>query len=156
MSSIFSVGTEIVETVRIAKMIETHGEQFLERVYTPDEIEYCVQSADAPQHFATRWAAKEAIMKALRCRRRGVRWNEIEIIVRPGGHEVVLVRQRVAMCAADRDDRAIAPESLRLSNPRDRSRRRRGRISGQLRQGTTQDGHGRNDFGDSYSQHHAG
>mgnify|MGYP001823994787 CR=1 FL=1 len=55
--SIFAVGTEIVETVRIAKMIETHGEQFLERVYTADEIEYCVQTADAPQHFATRWAA---------------------------------------------------------------------------------------------------
>ncbi|MEL6110917.1 MAG: holo-ACP synthase [Planctomycetota bacterium] len=102
MSSIFSVGTEIVETVRIAKMIETHGEQFLERVYTPDEIEYCVQSADAPQHFATRWAAKEATMKALRCRRRGVRWNEIEIVVRPGGHEVVL-SGNASQCAADRD-----------------------------------------------------
>ena len=101
--AIFAVGTEIVETVRIAKMIETHGEQFLERVYTPDEIEYCVQTADAPQHFATRWAAKEAIMKALRCRRRGVRWNEIEIVVRPGvGHDVILTGT-ASQCAADRD-----------------------------------------------------
>ncbi|OYP35351.1 ACP synthase, partial [Rhodopirellula sp. MGV] len=40
---IIATGSEIVETVRIAKMIETHGEQFLERVYTADEIEYCVQ-----------------------------------------------------------------------------------------------------------------
>ena len=89
--SIVAIGTEIVETVRIAKMIETHGEQFLERVYTPDEIEFCVQSADAPTHFAKRWAAKEAVMKALHFRRRGVRWNEIEVVIRPGaGHEIVL------------------------------------------------------------------
>lgn len=88
---IVATGTEIVETVRIAKMIETHGEQFLERVYTADEIEHCVHTADAPGHFATRWAAKEAVMKALRCRKRGVRWNEIEVIVRPGvGHEILL------------------------------------------------------------------
>lgn len=80
--AILGVGTEIVEIVRIAKMIETHGEQFLDRVYTPDEVEYCVHKANAPQHFATRWAAKEAVMKALRFRRQGVRWNEIELSVR--------------------------------------------------------------------------
>lgn len=98
---IIATGSEIVETVRIAKMIETHGEQFLERVYTADEIEYCVQTVDAPGHFATRWAAKEAVMKALRCRRRGVRWNEIEVIVRPGaGHEVLLTGNAL-QCAED-------------------------------------------------------
>lgn len=79
--SILGIGTEIVEIVRIAKMIETHGEQFLERVYTADEVEYCVQSPNASQHFATRWAAKEAAMKALRCRRQGVRWNEFELSI---------------------------------------------------------------------------
>ncbi|TWU37064.1 holo-ACP synthase [Novipirellula artificiosorum] len=82
--AILGVGTEIVECVRIAKMIETHGEQFLERVYTANEIEYCVQTADATQHFATRWAAKEAAMKAMRCRHQGVRWTDIEIRVHPG------------------------------------------------------------------------
>ncbi|KAA5545136.1 holo-[acyl-carrier-protein] synthase [Roseiconus nitratireducens] len=101
--SIFAVGTEIVETVRIAKMIETHGEQFLERVYTPDEIDYCVQTADAPQNFATRWAAKEAVMKALRCRRRGVRWNEIEIVHRPGVGYEILLEGNALQCAADQE-----------------------------------------------------
>ena len=99
--SIVATGTEIVETVRIAKMIETHGEQFLERVYTAEEIEFCVQTADAPGHFATRWAAKEAVMKALHCRKRGVRWNEIEVIVRPGaGHEIVLTGNAL-QCASE-------------------------------------------------------
>jgi holo-[acyl-carrier protein] synthase len=101
--SIFATGTEIVEIVRIAKMIETHGEQFLERVYTPDEIEHCVRTANAPQHFATRWAAKEAVMKALRCRRRGVRWNEIEVVTRPGqGYEIILSGNAL-QCASDQD-----------------------------------------------------
>ena len=53
--AILGVGTEIVECVRIAKMIETHGEQFLERVYTSDEIEYCILAAQANQHFAKRF-----------------------------------------------------------------------------------------------------
>ena len=101
--SIIATGTEIVETVRIAKMIETHGEQFLERVYTADEIEFCVQTADAPGHFATRWAAKEAVMKALRCRHRGVRWNEIEVIVRAGsGHEIILAGNAM-QCAIEHE-----------------------------------------------------
>ena len=57
--AIIGTGTEIVECVRIAKMIEAHGEQFLERVYTPNEIEYCLRTVNSNQHFATRWAAKE-------------------------------------------------------------------------------------------------
>ena len=88
---VLGIGTEIVECVRIAKMIETHGEQFLERVYTANEIEYCVSKANSAQHFATRWAAKEAVMKAMRCRQQGVRWTDIEIMVTPGeGPRVVL------------------------------------------------------------------
>ncbi len=99
--SIVSTGTEIVETVRIAKMIETHGEQFLERVYTADEIEYCVQTADAPGHFATRWAAKEAVMKALRCRKRGVRWNEIEVVTRGGNGPEIELSGNALQCAEE-------------------------------------------------------
>ena len=89
--AILGIGTEIVECVRIAKMIEAHGEQFLERVYTANEIEYCIRTANANQHFAKRWAAKEAAMKAMRCRNQGVRWTDIEIIVNIGeGPTVVL------------------------------------------------------------------
>lgn len=89
--AVMGIGTEIVEVVRIAKMIETHGEQFLERVYTANEIEHCIQTANAAQNFSKRWAAKEAVMKALRCRQQGVRWTDIEIMVTPGsGPRVVL------------------------------------------------------------------
>ena len=71
-------------------MIETHGEQFLERVYTPGEIEYCLRAANANQHFSTRWAAKEAAMKAMKCRNQGVRWTDIEIVVSAEGPIIVL------------------------------------------------------------------
>ena len=46
-------------------MIERHGELFLNRVFTPREIEYCSSRKAATQHYAGRWAAKEAILKAL-------------------------------------------------------------------------------------------
>ena len=82
--SILGIGTEIIECVRIAKMVEAHGEQFLERVYTPNEIEYCLRTANANQHFAKRWAAKEAAMKAMKCRNQGVRWTDIEVVMHAG------------------------------------------------------------------------
>jgi holo-[acyl-carrier protein] synthase len=78
---VIGIGTEIIECVRIAKMIERHGEMFLERVYTPAEVSYCSARSSATQHFAARWAAKEAVLKAIAGRSRGIRWNEIEVVV---------------------------------------------------------------------------
>ncbi len=97
--AILGIGTEIVECVRIAKMIEAHGEQFLERVYTANEIEYCIRAANSNQHFAKRWAAKEAAMKAMRCRNHGVRWTDIEIIVNFGEGPTVALGGMASMCA---------------------------------------------------------
>lgn len=97
--AIFGTGVEIVECVRIAKMIETHGEQFLTRVYTVDEVEHCLKSAKSSMQFATRWAAKEATMRAMRCRRRGVRWTEIEIVSVPGDGPMIVLEGRAAEVA---------------------------------------------------------
>ena len=96
--AILGIGTEIIECVRISKMIERHGEQFLERVYTPNEIEFCFGTANAPQRFAKRWAAKEAVIRALRCRNRGVHWTDIEIIM-TGDGPVVVLSGAAAHCA---------------------------------------------------------
>src|SRR5215510_14714089 len=61
-------------------MIERHGETFIARVYTPHEIQYCQNRREATQHFAGRWAAKEAVLKALGTGwRRGIAWRDIEI-----------------------------------------------------------------------------
>jgi len=78
--TVIGIGTDIVECLRIAQMIERHGELFLTRVYTPREIEYCSSRKAATQHYAGRWAAKEAILKALGTGwSRGIRWRDIEI-----------------------------------------------------------------------------
>ena len=65
MSNIIGIGTSITECLRIARMIERHGELFIDRVYTREEIRYCRNRKQATQHFAGRWAAKEAVLRAL-------------------------------------------------------------------------------------------
>jgi holo-[acyl-carrier protein] synthase len=78
--NILGIGTDIVECLRIAQMIERHGELFIARVYTDAEIEYCRERKAATQHYAGRWAAKEAVLKALGTGwRRGISWRDIEI-----------------------------------------------------------------------------
>jgi holo-[acyl-carrier protein] synthase len=77
---ILGVGTEITECLRIARMIERHGEQFLQRVFTPEEIHWCQMQGQWIQQFTARWAAKQAVLKALGlANRRGITWPEIEI-----------------------------------------------------------------------------
>jgi holo-[acyl-carrier protein] synthase len=93
MSRIIGIGTDITECLRIARMIERHGELFIDRVYTPDEIAYCKARKQATQHYAGRWAAKEAILKALGTGwRKGISWRDIEVRNEPGGRPTVAVR----------------------------------------------------------------
>ena len=93
MSNIFGIGTDIIECLRIAQMIERHGELFINRVYTEHEIQYCRARKAATQHFAGRWAAKEAVLKAIGTGwRRGISWRDIEVHNQPGGKPTVLVR----------------------------------------------------------------
>src|SRR3990167_8821937 len=90
---VVGIGTDIVECLRIAQMIERHGELFINRVYTQHEIRYCQERKQATQHFAGRWAAKEAVLKALGTGwRRGISWRDIEVRNEPGGKPVVAVR----------------------------------------------------------------
>jgi holo-[acyl-carrier protein] synthase len=77
---VFGIGTDIVECARIMKMIERHGEQFLRRVYTERELVYCNGKKRSTEHFAGRWAAKEAILKALGTGwRKGLCWTDFEV-----------------------------------------------------------------------------
>jgi holo-[acyl-carrier protein] synthase len=87
---IVGIGTDIVECLRIGRMIEQHGELFLRRVYTDREIRYCNARKRSIEHFAGRWAAKEAILKALGTGwRRGLSWTDVEVRNEPGGKPVV-------------------------------------------------------------------
>ena len=92
-SQIIGIGTDIIECLRIAQMIERHGELFIRRVFTDHEIAYCSTKKAATQHYAGRWAAKEAVLKALGTGWvRGISWRDVEVRHRPGGAPTVLLR----------------------------------------------------------------
>ena len=77
-------GTDIIEISRIQKSIERTGKRFLEIVYTPAEIEYCESKKNAKySHYAGRFAAKEAIYKAvsrLLKERFAISWQNAQVI----------------------------------------------------------------------------
>lgn len=90
--NVVGIGTDIIECLRIAQMIERHGELFLTRVYTPHEIEYCTARKAATQHYAGRFAAKEAVLKALGTGwTRGIAWSDIEVRNDAGGKPRILL-----------------------------------------------------------------
>jgi holo-[acyl-carrier protein] synthase len=76
------VGVDLIEIERIRRALERHGNSFRERCFTAAERAYCDAKANPAQHYAGRFAAKEAVGKALGS---GVRftWKEIEIRGRP-------------------------------------------------------------------------
>jgi len=77
-------GTDIIEIGRIKKSIERSGERFLHLIYTPSEINYCESKRNAKySHYAGRFAAKEALYKALYpilTERFGITWKNAQII----------------------------------------------------------------------------
>lgn len=90
------LGTDIVEIVRIGEMIERHGELFLQRVYTDQEVAYCQKRTASYQHFAGRWAAKEAVLKALGTGwAKGIAWRDIEVVSFPSGQPRVAIHGAV-------------------------------------------------------------
>lgn len=77
---IVGIGADIAEINRVEEAIARHGQAFLDRVFTPVEIEYCERHKAKFERYAARFAAKEAAMKALGTGwRRGVRWRDIEV-----------------------------------------------------------------------------
>ncbi len=82
-------GIDIIEISRIAKAVDSWGERFLKRIYTDREIEYC--KGRAPE-LAARFAAKEAVMKALGTGHVGVSPHDIEVLPDEKGAPLVTLR----------------------------------------------------------------
>lgn len=78
---VLGIGTDIVEIERVREMIERHGDNFLNRCFTPDEIAYADKHRDSAVRFAGRWAAKEAVVKVLGTGFvKGITFHDIEIL----------------------------------------------------------------------------
>ncbi len=77
---ILGTGVDLVEVERISSAIERHGERFVGRIFTEAEAQYCRRCAIPEQRFATRFAAKEAVLKALGVGwQKGVSYREVEV-----------------------------------------------------------------------------
>jgi holo-[acyl-carrier protein] synthase len=100
--NVVGVGTEVVECLRVGRMIEQHGETFLARVYTPREIRDCQSRRRATEQFAARWAAKEAVFKSLGTPwRRGMEWTDVEVQHETGGVPHVVLTGATAEAARE-------------------------------------------------------
>jgi holo-[acyl-carrier protein] synthase len=92
---IYGIGFDLVRVSRIAEALERWGERFQKKVFTPGEIRYCLQKRNAAPHFAARFGAKEALVKALGIGiRRGVHWRDVEVRRGPLGRPVLKVHGR--------------------------------------------------------------
>jgi holo-[acyl-carrier protein] synthase len=80
------IGVDIVEIARLEEAIARHGENFLKRIYTDSELKLYRKK---PPSLAARFAAKEAVVKALGKTTDGISFKEIEVLTGPGGQPVV-------------------------------------------------------------------
>src|SRR5438132_398012 len=91
MSTTSGLGFDATDIPRIAATIERYGDRFVRRIFTTGEIEYCRRRRTPATHFAGRFAAKEAAMKALGTgHSRGVLWRDIEVVRRGGPPQLQL------------------------------------------------------------------
>lgn len=94
--SIRGIGNDIIEIARIRKSIERQGQAFIERLFTPREIEYCNKYKDPIPHYAGRFAAKEAIVKALGTGFGAqIHFHDIEILNDEAGKPIAFLSQSV-------------------------------------------------------------
>lgn len=105
MTTSSAVGVDIIEIHRVQAVLDRHGPRFLGRVYTPLEVAYC---RGRVSEIAARFAAKEAVMKALGTGARGLAWSEIEILPNHRGKPLVYLHgnaaaraERIGMAALD-------------------------------------------------------
>jgi len=113
-----SVGVDIVELDRVRRAVDRHGERFLARIYTPEEI---ARYRGRPSELAARLAAKEAVSKALgvglnHLSVHGIQWREVEVLPDPLGKPIVVLSGRARALA---DEQGLREWAISLSHGRD-------------------------------------
>jgi holo-[acyl-carrier protein] synthase len=103
------IGVDLALIPRVREVVQRWDERFLRRVFTDDEIAYCQRRRDPIPHFAARFAAKEATLKALGTGlRMGIKWREIEVRRERGeAPTVVLTGQCRAIALAKGGSRVL-------------------------------------------------
>jgi holo-[acyl-carrier protein] synthase len=112
---IVGVGLDVVPITRMAGLLARHGERAEARLFSPGERADCVRRAQPAQHYAARFAAKEALLKALGAPP-GLRWTEIEVQTTPGGAPALVLSGAAAGAAARR---GVVAQHLSLTHAGD-------------------------------------
>jgi len=100
---IISCGVDVCETARIAQMVADHGDAFLKRTFSSEELAYAQGRARESEHLAARFAAKEAVMKALGTGwSSGVSWLDISVSLPPSGAPALAVTGKASEIARQR------------------------------------------------------
>lgn len=107
------IGVDLIEIARIERAIQRWGDRFLQRIYTEGELRICRRK---PWRLASRFAGKEAVMKALGTGIRGISWREIEILAEPSGKPIVNLSGKAQTKA---DDLGIGKLAISLSDTRE-------------------------------------
>ena len=107
------MGIDLIEIGRVAQTVDRWGDRFLRRIYTEGELAYC--RGRTPQ-LAARFAAKEAVMKALGTGRYGLSWRDIEVVRQRGGRPSIQLHDRAARIA---DRLEVSHVALSITHSRD-------------------------------------
>jgi holo-[acyl-carrier protein] synthase len=92
---IFGTGIDIVDISRFEKFVRDNNEPLFNRVFTPGERDYCAAKRHSAQHYALRFAAKEAFLKALGTGLRdGLSWRDMEVVNDPQGKPELMLHGR--------------------------------------------------------------
>ncbi len=99
---IIALGLDLTEVSRIRDLIERHGERFKLRTFSEGERAYCDRNADPAMHYAARFAAKEAVSKALGTGfADGVGWQNIEVLRADNGQPSIALHDGAAARAKE-------------------------------------------------------
>lgn len=91
---IIGIGTDLCDIRRIAKSIENYGDRFKTRIFTQLERDYCDRKSGSDSYYAKRWAAKEAVAKALAGpQTKSLSWQDVEVVNDPSGRPSVKLRR---------------------------------------------------------------
>jgi holo-[acyl-carrier protein] synthase len=108
---IVGLGADVVEIRRIRQALKHQGERFIRRIFTAAEQEFCEARRDPAPHYAVRFAAKEALFKALGTGwAKGLSWQDVEVVRREQDAPILVLSD-----AAEKQSQELGTRSIHLS-----------------------------------------
>lgn len=104
---ITGLGTDIIEIARVREAFDRFGDRYRRRIFTECEQAFCDSHSAPMPHYAARWAAKEALVKALGTGfTAGIRWVDVAVLPAPGGQPLLTLSGKASEVARRQGVRA--------------------------------------------------